>query len=113
MELRTLKIRVGQMPTHEPTPRERAQMRLILETALRVSSGALLGAPINYERARDEALLGLSDRERALLAKEAEPVTPPFLPIAIDPVMPDDRIDLRDAGGNLVGRVENIGRRAL
>lgn len=53
-----------------PDPALEAQLRLIMDTTIRYNSAMMFGVPITMERAREEALAALSDKDRALIAKD-------------------------------------------
>ena len=55
-------------------------MRLAIETMSRYMSAMAFGFPVTRERAREEALAAMSEKDRALIAKEAEPAERPMLP---------------------------------
>lgn len=74
MRIETRPISMGVRPQRPPTPREQAQMKLAIETVLRMNTAAMFGAPITRERARAEALAKMSERERALLAEDVTPI---------------------------------------
>ena len=58
------------MPVIPITPRDQALMNLAIDTARRINTAMMFGVPITRERARSEALAALSERERALVAKD-------------------------------------------